>query len=155
MARDAEMTDRRAVIVGLSAMATSAGWANPAAAQTGLSDIGAVLKTLVGDAVPVEGRIALDLPEIAENGNTVPYAIRVDSPMTDAQYVKAVHLLAPANPLPRVASFFFTPQSGKASVASRMRLAQTQEVLAIAAMSDGTFYMHKRPIKVTVGGCGG
>lgn len=155
MPRDGVTTDRRAFIVGLSTMAALAGWANPAAAQAGPGDIAALLKTLVGDAVPMEGKIVLDLPEIAENGNTVPYAIRVDSPMSDVQYVKAVHVLAPANPLPQVASFFFTPQSGKASVASRMRLAQTQEVLAIAAMSDGTFYMLKRPVKVTVGGCGG
>lgn len=97
----------------------------------------------------------MELPEIAENGNTVPYTVRVESPMTDAQYVKAVHLLAPGNPLPQISSFFFTPQSGRAVVSSRMRLAQTQEVLVFAEMSDATFYAAKRPIRVTVGGCGG
>ena len=149
------MTDRRAFMAGLSALALSAGCPTLAAAQTGPSDIRAVLKTLIGDATPLEGKIALDLPEIAENGNTIPYTVRVDSPMSDVEYVKAVHLLAPANPLPQIASFYFTPASGRASVASRMRLAQTQEVMAIAEISDGTFFIVKRPVKVTVGGCGG
>ena len=149
------MIDRRAFVASLSAVALSAGCPTLAAAQSDPSDIRAVLKTLIGDATPVEGKISLDLPEIAENGNTIPYAVRVDSPMSDAQYVKAVHLLAPANPHPQIASFFFTPMSGRASVASRMRLAQTQEVMAIAEISDGTFFMVKRPVKVTVGGCGG
>jgi sulfur-oxidizing protein SoxY len=114
-----------------------------------------VVTTLVGDATPVEGGISLDLPEIAENGNTIPYTVRVESPMSEADYVKAVHLLAPANPHPQISSFFFTPQSGKASVSSRMRLAQSQEVVVLAEMSDGTVYTTKRFVKVTVGGCGG
>jgi sulfur-oxidizing protein SoxY len=75
--------------------------------------------------------------------------------MSDSQYVQVVHLLAPANPLPQIASFHFTAASGKASVASRMRLAQTQEVMAIAQISDGAFFVVKRPVRVTVGGCGG
>src|SRR5262245_18536425 len=149
------MTDRRAFVVGVSAVALLGAYPILAAAQTGPNDIRAVLKSLIGDATPVEGKIFLDLPEIAENGNTVPYAVSVDSPMTDSQYVKAVHLLAPGNPLPQIVSFYFTPASGRASVASRMRLAQTQEVTVIAEISEGTFFMLKRPVKVTVGGCGG
>jgi sulfur-oxidizing protein SoxY len=149
------MTDRRAFMLGLSAMAAWTGCACPVAAQSGPHDIQAVVKTLVGDATPVEGRISLDLPEIAENGNTIPYTVRIESPMTDAEYVKAVHLLAPANPHPQIGSFFFTPQSGKATVSSRMRLAQTQDVLVFAEMSDGRLYTTKRSVKVTVGGCGG
>jgi sulfur-oxidizing protein SoxY len=149
------MTDRRAFVVGVAAVAVSAAYPCLAVAQTGPSDIRAMLKTLIGEATPIEGKIALDLPEIAENGNTIPYTITVDSPMSDSQYVKVVHLLAPANPLPQIASFHFTPASGKASVTSRMRLAQTQEVMAIAQISDGTAFMVKRPVRVTVGGCGG
>jgi sulfur-oxidizing protein SoxY len=149
------MTNRRNMIRGLAAMVAWTSCADSAAAQGLRPDIQAVVKTLVGDATPVGGRISLDLPEIAENGNTVPYTVRVESPMTDADYVKVVHLLAPANPLPQISSFFFTPQSGKATVSSRMRLAQTQEVLAFAEMSDGRVYAEKRSVKVTVGGCGG
>src|SRR5215468_4638823 len=149
------MTDRRALIMGLSAMAVWTGCVRPSQAQGPPRDIQAVVKMLVGDTTPMEGRISLDLPEIAENGNTIPYTVRVESPMTEAEYVKAVHLLAPANPHPQISSFFFTPQSGKATVASRMRLAQTQDVLVYAEMSDGTLYTTKRSVKVTVGGCGG
>jgi len=149
------MTDRRTLIMGLSAMAAWTGCAGPATAQRGPRDIQAVVRTLVGDATPVAGGISLDLPEIAENGNTIPYTVRVESPMSDADYVKAVHLLAPANPHPQIVSFFFTPQSGKASVSSRMRLAQSQEVVAFAEMSNGAVYTAKQSVKVTVGGCGG
>jgi len=149
------MTDRRAFMVGVSAVALSVGCPTLAAAQTGPGDIQTVLKGLVGDVTPVEGRISLSLPETAENGNTIPYTVTVDSPMFDTEYVKAVHLLAPANPHPLIASFYFTPASGRASVTSRMRLAQTQEVMAIAEMSDGALFMIKRSVRVTVGGCGG
>jgi sulfur-oxidizing protein SoxY len=153
--KGSEMTDRRTFIVGLSAITASMGCTSPIAAENGQGNIRAALKALIGEATPVEGMITLDLPEIAENGNTVPYTVSVESPMTNTQYAKAVHLLAPANPLPQISSFFFTPLSGKAMVSSRMRLAQTQEVLVFAEMSNGTFYRAKRPVKVTVGGCGG
>ena len=79
------------------------------------------------------------MPEIAENGNTVPFTISVDSPMTDKDYVKAVHVISTGNPQPGVATFRFTPQSGKAAAASRMRLAETQDVIALAELSDGKF----------------
>jgi sulfur-oxidizing protein SoxY len=135
------MIERRAFVVGASAVALSAGCPTVVAAETGPTNIRAVLKTLIGDVTPVEGKIVLDLTEVAENGNTIPYTVTVESPMSPGQYVKAVHLLAPANPFPQIASFFFTPASGRASVASRMRLAQTQEVMAIAEISDGTFFI--------------
>jgi sulfur-oxidizing protein SoxY len=115
----------------------------------------AAIKKAVGDAKPVEGKITLTLPEIAENGNTVPFELAVESPMTDADYIKAVHIFAPGNPQPDVASFLFTPASGKAAVSSRMRLGKTQDVYAIAHVSDGKVFMAKRTVKVTIGGCGG
>ena len=75
--------------------------------------------------------------------------------MTEKDHVKAIHVIATANPQPGVATFRFTPLSGKAAVASRMRLASTQDVIGIAELSDGRFLMAKRPVKVTIGGCGG
>ena len=113
------------------------------------------MKKVLGDAKPIEGKLPIDMPEIAENGNTVPFTISVDSPMTETDYVKAIHVLATANPQPGVATFRFSPLSGKATVASRMRLARTQDVIAIAELSDGRFLMSKRNVKVTIGGCGG
>jgi sulfur-oxidizing protein SoxY len=114
-----------------------------------------VAKAVLGDAKPTEGKLTLDMPEIAENGNTVPFSVRADSPMTEKDFVKAVHIISTGNPQPGVATFRFTPQSGKAMVSSRMRLGKTQDVIAIAELSDGKFLMAKRAVKVTIGGCGG
>jgi sulfur-oxidizing protein SoxY len=113
------------------------------------------VKKVLGDAKPIEGKVMIDMPEIAENGNTVPFTVSVDSPMSEADYVKVIHVLATANPQPGVATFRFSPLSGKATVASRMRLARTQDVIGIAELSDGRFLMSKRNVKVTIGGCGG
>jgi len=147
--------DRRAFTLGVAGVAASIGIGGPAMAQDLPAEVQSVLKTLIGDATPIGGKISLQLPEIAENGNTVPYSVTVESPMTETEFVKAVHILAPANPHLRVATFYFTSQSGKAAISSRMRLGQTQDVLAIAEMSDGRVYMSKRAVRVTVGGCGG
>ena len=113
------------------------------------------VRKILGDAKPIEGKIAVELPEIAENGNTVPFSIAVDSPMTEKDHVKAIHIIATSNPQPGVATFRLSPLSGKAAVASRMRLQRTQDVIVIAELSDGRFLSAKRPVKVTIGGCGG
>ncbi len=113
------------------------------------------IKRAIGEKAMTEGKIKLDLPEIAENGNTVPISVSVDSPMTDSDYVKAVHLFAEKNPAADVASIFFSPASGVAKASLRMRLAGTQNVVAIAEMSDGSLYTAKKQVKVTIGGCGG
>ena len=115
----------------------------------------AELKKIIGDAKPEEGKLTLDMPEIAENGNTVPFSVAIDSPMTEADYVKRIHVLATGNPQPAVATFHFFPASGKAAVSSRMRLATTQDVVAVAEISDRKFAMVRRNVKVTIGGCGG
>ena len=115
----------------------------------------AELKKLLGDRKPLEGKIKLDLPAIAENGLVVPLNFEIDSPMTDADHVKAVHFFGDGNPLPGVATFRFTPASGKASASSRIRLAGTQNIICVAEMSNGAVHMAKQEIKVTIGGCGG
>jgi len=102
-----------------------------------------------------EGRITLRLPEIAENGNTVPIALAVESPMTAQDYVKKVTVLADGNPNPRVAELHFGPNSGKADVQLRIRLAQTQNIVAVAEMSNGSLWTASKEIKVTIGGRGG
>ena len=113
------------------------------------------VRKIMGEAKPAEGKFSIELPEIAENGNTVPFSVSVESPMTEKDHVKAIHVIATANPQPGVATFRLTPLSGKAAVSSRMRLARTQDVIGIAELSDGRFLMIKRPVKVTIGGCGG
>ncbi len=125
------------------------------AAQADAKLLAEAIKKAVGDGAMKEGKITLDLPEIAENGNTVPVGVSVDSPMTDADYVKSVHLFAEKNPAADVASIHFTPASGVAKAALRIRMAGTQNVVAVAEMSDGSLYMAKKLVKVTIGGCGG
>jgi sulfur-oxidizing protein SoxY len=104
---------------------------------------------------PKTGRIVLTVPEIAENGNSVPVSFAVESPMTDKDYVSSVMLYADGNPVPTVASFTFTPMSGKAVATTRMRLAKTQNVIVVAKMSDGSSFTDTKQVKVTIGGCGG
>jgi sulfur-oxidizing protein SoxY len=102
-----------------------------------------------------EDGVTLELPEIAENGNTVPLKVTVDSPMTVEAYVKRVLVVADGNPRPGIATFKFSPKSGVAEATTRIRLSKTQNVFAVAEMSDGSFKMAKKTVKVTIGGCGG
>lgn len=113
------------------------------------------LKNVLKGATPVEGKIAIDLPETAENGNFVPLTIQVDSPMTAEDHVKTVHLLSTGNPFARVATFHLKPINAVARIQSRMRLAKTQDVFVAAEMSDGSIAVSSVMVKVTIGGCGG
>lgn len=113
------------------------------------------LKAFTGGADVKTGKISLSTPEIAENGNTVPVAFNIESPMTKDDHVQDVLVLADGNPRPGVATFHFSELSGEASASTRIRLAKTQNVIAVAKMSDGSFYMDKKLVKVTIGGCGG
>ena len=104
---------------------------------------------------PKDGKVTLKAPEIAENGNAVPLTVSVESEMSEKSYVKALYVAADGNPNPGVAIYEFTPMSGKAEVQMRIRLAQTQKLVAVAEMNDGTLYTASREVKVTIGGCGG
>jgi len=108
---------------------------------------------LVGNATPVEGKITVDLPEVADNGNFVPITISIDSPMTDADHVKAIHILATANPVAHVATFRLAPINAVARVQSRIRLAKTEDVVTLAELSNGTMLIATTNVKVTIGGC--
>ncbi len=119
------------------------------------ADVDALVAKIANGQTPQSGRIDLSMPQIAENGNVVPLSVSVESPMSDTDYVKSVHLFADGNPSPEVASFHFTPMSGLAKASSRMRMAKTQNVVALAEMSDGSVYMESVLVKVTIGGCGG
>jgi sulfur-oxidizing protein SoxY len=109
---------------------------------------------IIGSARPIEGKVTVDLPETADNGNFVPITIAVDSPMTDADHVKAIHLLSTANPHAHVATFHLSPINAVARVQSRMRLAKTQDVVVLAALSGGDVLISTTRVKVLIGGCG-
>ena len=104
---------------------------------------------------PTPGQITIDVPAIAENGNSVPISVVVASPMTVEDHVTDVLLLADRNPRPVIATFHFTPMMGRAEAATRIRLATTQNVTVLAKTSRGGLLVDQRPIKVTIGGCGG
>jgi sulfur-oxidizing protein SoxY len=139
----------------LAGLASIALIVTPGAAEATPEEVTAAIAKLFGEKKFESGKIKLDVPEIAENGLVVPFNVDVESPMTDADYVKAVHVFAEGNPLPNVISYKFTPACGKAAASARMRLAQTQNVVCIAEMSNGTLYRANATIKVTIGGCGG
>ena len=119
------------------------------------NDAAELIKKFTGGKEAASGKISLDLPEIAENGNTVPLSLVVDSPMTADNYVKEVLFVADGNPNGGVATLMFSPLSGKAEASIRIRLAQTQNVIAVAKMSDGSLFTERKTVKVTIGGCGG
>jgi len=149
---------RRDFVLGAAGSAAALAWlagSGTAIAQEKPQDAETLMKSILKDAKPAEGKIKLDLPEIAENGNTVPYTIEVESPGTAADFVRAVHIISTGNPQPQIASFHFTPLSGRAAASSRMRLGRTQDIVALAEMSDGRYFVGKRTVKVTIGGCGG
>ena len=147
-------TTRRETL-SFSALAALAALLTPKMSFADEQTVAAEIKKLYGDKKFESGKIKLDVPEIAENGLVVPVNVDVESPMTDTDYVKAVHVFADGNPLPGIVSYKFTPACGKASASTRMRLAQTQNIVCIAEMSDGKLYMAKSNVKVTIGGCGG
>ena len=146
------MTRRGALLLGagltLTLVAVDESVATPAEAD-------AEIAKFTGGKTAENGNIAIDLPEIAENGNTVPLAIKVDSPMTADDYVSEIRVIADGNPNPGIVKFHLTPMSGRAEVATRIRLNSTENVIVLAKTSTGKLYSVRKMVKVTVGGCGG
>src|SRR5579864_743502 len=143
---------RQALAVGAGACAAGLGFtAGPGLAANNYAE---EIKKFTRGKTPVEARVKLDLPELAENGNTVSMAVTVDGPMNADSHVEEILVLAPNNPNARVVRFRFSPMSVP-EAATRIRLAETQRVIAVAKMGDGTFFSVTREIKVTIGGCGG
>jgi sulfur-oxidizing protein SoxY len=143
---------REALAGGVGAFA--AGLGSAAGPARALNDYAEQIAKFTGGTVPVVGRVKLELPELAENGNTVPLSVAVDGPSGEGVYVQEILVVAPANPNARVIRFRFSSMS-IAEASTRVRLAETQDVIAVARLSDGTFFSASRQIKVTIGGCGG
>ena len=146
--------NRRQAIIGAGAvaLATMSISIGPAEAANDFQDL---IDKFTGGKKPSEGKVRLDLPEIAENGNTVPMTVTVDSPMTEQSYVTDVLVVADGNPRGGVATFHFSPASGVAEANTRIRLAATQNITAVAKMNDGALFSVSKQVKVTIGGCGG
>lgn len=116
-------------------------------------DITPFIMKITGGVAPEKKGVDIELPIIVENGNTVPIRVRVASPQTQADYVKAVYIFAERNPRPRVAAFYLGPQSGRAEVAARIRLAGTQQVTVLAELSGNRFWVGPRDVLVTSAAC--
>ena len=113
----------------------------------------AAIQEVVGEASPKPGKITLDIPPLVENGNAVPLTLSVDSPMTEADHVKAIHVFNEKNPQPHVISVAVGPRAGRAKLSTRIKLADAQRVVAIAEMSDGSFWQASANVIVTIAAC--
>jgi sulfur-oxidizing protein SoxY len=142
------LTRRR--LLEAAAGAVTLSWGGPLSASQAADDaLSAVTKGL-----PVtKGRVTLSIPAIAENGLSVFTAIAVESPMTEDDYVKTIHLISEKNPVPIIASFFFTPAMAEAKIATNIRLADSQKVTAIAIMNDGSVWSGEKNIVVAIAAC--
>ncbi|HEY4139785.1 MAG TPA: thiosulfate oxidation carrier protein SoxY [Pseudolabrys sp.] len=149
-----KLTRRAALAVGAGAVTLSVvGWSQ--GAQAAAKEAADEVAKFTGGKEATKGKITIELPEIAENGNTVPLTVSVDAPMTADNYVSDVLVVSEGNPNPGVVTFHFTPLSGKAEAQTRIRLAATQNIVVVAKTSKGEFYTGQKQVKVTIGGCGG
>lgn len=148
-----ELPTRRAVIAGgvgalsLAALPVRSQQSEPP------QPLAELIARITEGAVPGRGRITLDIPQLVENGNSVDVRIRVESPMTEADNVRWIHLIAEKNPFPDMARFHLTPRAGRADVATTLRLATSQTVAAVAALSDGSYVMADGNVVVTLSAC--
>jgi sulfur-oxidizing protein SoxY len=125
----------------------------PHAALAQVDPLDPLVQALANGAPVRRGKVTLVLPQLADNGNSVPIRITVDSPMTPADHVKSIHLYSERNPVPNMANFYLGPRAGKAEINSRVRLAGSQRVTAVAKLSDGSFWFDAAPIVVTLSAC--
>ena len=152
-------TTRRRVLAGAGALvggaALPAALTPPAAAQIQANPaaLAMAIRKATGGAEVKTGKVKLEVPPLSENGNSVPMIITVDSPMTQESYVKAIHVFTEKNPQPNVISVQLGPRAGKALLQTRIRLADTQTISAIAELSDGTFWSDSADVVITLGAC--
>jgi sulfur-oxidizing protein SoxY len=141
---------RRLILLAATSLGLARLAAPAAATQTTMDE---AIRALVGEASVTPGKVKLELPPIVENGNTVSLTVSVDSPMTEADHVASIHLFNQKNPQPYIAAFHLGPRAGKASVSTRIRLADSQRVTAIARLADGSFWSDSADVIVTLAAC--
>jgi sulfur-oxidizing protein SoxY len=150
------MTSRRQFLLltcGALAAADAAAQLDPNIAAKREAALRAAIAKIT-DGKPIRtGRVKLQVPPLIDNGNTVPLAVSVDSPMTAADHVKAIHVFTEKNPQPYVLSAYLGPRAGRASISTRGRIADTGRVIAIAQLSDGSFWQDSVSVVVTLSAC--
>jgi sulfur-oxidizing protein SoxY len=115
--------------------------------------LAAAIRNVVGAAVVQTGKVKLEVPPLVENGNTVPMTVSVECPMTANDYVKSIHVFNEKNPQPNIGNFYLGPHAGRAQISTRIRLADSQKIVAIARLSDDTFWSASVDVVVTLAAC--
>ena len=154
--RDSPQPNRRDLLIDAARLAAGAGLlltVAPSPARATPESMLAAMKKVMGEASLRQGRVKLELPPLIENGNSVSMNVAVDSPMTAEDYVKAIHVFNEKNPQPNVISVHIGPRAGRAAISTRIRLADSQRVIAVAEMSDGTFWSDEMDVIVTLAAC--
>lgn len=146
--------DRRQALALATGLAMLTGLPLGIGSALAANDTAEVAKAFLGGKEPIRGKMTVDLPEIAENGATVPFSVVVDSPMTEASHVTEILVLGEENPTSNIVRFRLTPAAGKAEISLRIRLAATQHVWVLAKTNTGEVHLEKKQVKVTIGGCG-
>ncbi len=144
-------TRRDMLLAGMAGLGAALIRIEPAAATP--DSMKRAIHQVVGEAPVRKGKVAIDVPTLVENGNTVALAIDVESPMSKDDYVKAIHVFNEKNPLPNVFSAHLGPRAGRARISTRFRLADTQTIVAIAEMNDGSFWSASADVIVTLAAC--
>lgn len=147
--RSARASTRRGILAGsgsLLLLSTTRLRADPA-------EMHDAMRKALGDRQLKEGRVALDIPALVENGNSVPLTITVASPMTVADHVATIDVFSPENPLPNISRFHLGPRSGKAEIRTTIRLATTQIIHVVATLSDGSCWLATAEVEVTTAAC--
>ncbi len=148
------MNRRQFVVISLGAVATGAqAQLTPNLAALRKAALEEAVRKVVGSAHPRPGRVKLDLPPLIENGNSVPLTVSVESPMNAADHVRAIHVFTEKNPQPNVISAWLGPRAGRARLSTRARIADTGTVIAVAQMSDGSFWSDSVQVVVTLSAC--
>ncbi len=142
-------TNRRKFLVLTAAVGLSP-WSQ---ARATADEATQAIRQIAGASLIKNGRVTLQIPPLVENGNLVPLKVSVESPMIPEDYVKAIHIIAEGNPLPNVISFYLSPRTGRADITTRVRLADTQRIWAIAQMSNGLFFQGYAETLVTLSAC--
>lgn len=151
MLRKPGAMDRRTAVMGLGGLVTIGLVPKPLSATP--EEMRAAIRESFDDTPIQEGKVTLKLPVLSENGNSVPMSIDVDSPMTQADHVVTIQVFSEKNPLPNIVKYYLGPRAGKAKISSRIRLADTQTVTAIAQMSDGSLWSGTAKTIVTLAAC--
>jgi len=145
------MTGTRRHVLGLGGSLVALALVRPAHATP--AEMAEAVRGFAGEAPIQQGRVVIDIPPLVENGNAVPISVTVESPMTPQSFVRRIAVFNEKNPQPNVAIFHLTPRAGRAAVITRIRLADTQKVTAIAELSDGTFWSDNAEVIVTLAAC--